>query len=31
MEVMDRNSVYRKPEEDWDGAVAVDKNPVYEK
>ena len=31
MEVVDRNSVYGKPEEDWDGAVAVDKNPVYEK
>ena len=29
MEVVDRNSVYGKTEEDWEGAVAVDRNPVY--
>ena len=29
MEVVDRNSIYGKTEEGWEGAVAVDKNPVY--
>ena len=29
MEVVDRNSVYGKTEEGWEGAVAVDRNPVY--
>ena len=31
MEVVDRNSVYGKTEEGWEGAVLVDNNPVYEK
>ena len=31
MEMVDRNSLYGKPEEDWEGAVAVDKNSVYGK
>ena len=31
MEMVDRNSLYGKPEEEWEGAVAVDKNYVYGK
>ena len=31
MEMVDRNSLYGKPDEDWEGAVAVDKNSVYGK
>ena len=31
MELVDRNSVYGKMEEGWEGAVAVDTNPVYGK
>ena len=31
MEIVDRNSLYGKPEEEWEGAVAVDKNYVYGK
>ena len=31
MEMVDRNSLYGKPEADWEDAVAVDKNSVYGK
>jgi len=29
MEILHGNSVYGKPEKGWDGAVAVDNNPLY--
>ena len=31
MEMVDRSSLYGKPEEDWEDAVVVDKNSVYGK